>query len=255
MEKVIIIPNCLHVDDVSSEIRLIENICEAGTGTDEYGEVVKAYECSLSGLEFEIKNGFGSDRWVKIIETGAYSIQLMQEANELLSKLPLGSKVIISAQEEFAYFVKTENGYIFKIGKVFGQMKDLLKIADVLNNYICHENIELLDIRIDSTAPNDFLFDIYGYAVKMELAALDRYFTTYAVNGVLQLPTDNLHPPFTLAMLDKEYNMVSFDSITKGKREFIFHGTSDEDDKVSLYYDDLPPKGVAYLMEYLYQNQ
>lgn len=254
MKKVIVIPHCVNVDFDANAFLFVVN-CGKASGTNHLNERLVPYELHEDELEYEFNNGMGDDSYIRIIDTADYVRDLMGEIKKLLHQQPDGTKVNINDADTLASIVKTGNSYIYTIGTNFGSIDDLSDFAALFFKYIIKNSVKILNIKVEMEKQDDWLFDIYTYAAETEYTMLSQFFERHAVNGVMTLPTNDYGNGFCLAMLTgMGFDTVVFKSISKEDNFFSFTGMTENDEVVELTMEELPPKGIAYLIEYLIQN-
>jgi hypothetical protein len=254
MKKVIVIPRCVNVDFDANAFLFAVN-CGKASGTNRFNETLVPYELHEDELEYEFNNDMRDDRYIRFIDTADYVRDLMGEVKKILHQQPDGSKVNINDADTLASIVKTGNSYIYTIGTNFGSIDDLSIIAGLFDKFIIKNRVKILNIKVEMEKQDDWLFDIYAYAAETEYAMLSQFFKRHAVNGVMTLPTNNHGNGFCLAMLTgMGFDTVELKSISKEDNFFSFTGMTENDEVVELTMEELPPKGIAYLIEYLVQN-
>lgn len=255
MKRVIVIPDGIDIDFDNNLAIFIYNLQNKYSFDSPYGEKRTAYEMSTQEFENAVNNGLGSDRKIRFVDIENYCRDLLNDADKLLEKQPDGTKVDINATDTIASIIKTDGGYNYTIGKKFDYFEGLLPIEALLNNFIIRNNVQLLDIRLKLTKPADGLFDIYTYAAKTEEAMLAQLFEKHAIKGRMTLPENEDDTGFALTMLaGMNFETAYIKSISRKNNFFYFDGVTENGDKVSLTMDEMPPKGIAYLIEYLYQQ-
>ena len=259
MKKIIIIRNCCNITANLCNTDLIKAIQANKPCTDRYNDQVTPYECSLEDLESEVSKGFGADRWIRVIDTESYFIDLIRQANGLLHKQAVGFKVIFNAADEIASIVQMGEGFLYKVGNDFGSTTDLMDFARRLEEYVRKTGIRLLDITSETALPDNFLFDIHIYAEKMEIKMLNELYGRHQKNSKMSLinaernvSNDDL---LKLAVLSgMGFDTVTIEEIEKEKGMFCFSGKTEEGEKICLNQDEMPPKGISYLIEWLNQH-
>ena len=254
MKKVIVIPHCVNVEFDANAFLFVVN-CGKASGTNSLNETLTPYELFVDELEYEFNNGMGDDRYIRFIDTADYARDLMGEVKKILHQQPDGTKANISSADTLAAIVKTENSYIYTIGTSFGSIDDLSVIAVLLEKYIIKNRVQILNIKLEMEKQDDWLFDIYTFVANTEESMLSQIFEKHAVNGVMTMPVNDWGNGFCLAMLTgMGFDTVEFKSISKEDYFFSFTGMTENDEVVELTMEEIPPKGVAYLIEYLIQN-
>lgn len=254
MKKVIVIPHCVNVEFDANTFLFIVN-CGKASGTNSFKETLTPYELLEDELEYEFNNGMGTDRFIRFIDTADYARDLMGEVKKILHQQPDGTKVNINGTKTLAAIIKTENSYIYTIGTDFGSIDDLSIIAALLEKYIIKNRVQILNIELEMAKQDDWLFEIYTFAAKTEYTMLSQIFENHAINGVMTMPVNEWGNGFCLEMLaGMEFDTAEFKSISKEDNFFRFTVMTENDEVAELTMDEMPPKGIAYLIEYLIQN-
>lgn len=253
MIKILVIPNNCKIDDGLRHIDFVKAIQQSIANSSKNRHEAIPYELTPSEFENEVKNGLGSDRWFKIIDVDSYCVELLQQVDEMLDKQLIGTAVNIDVTDRIGNIAKANDGYLYQVGKEFGKIKSLIELVPLLISFIEKYQIQLLDITLKVVSPDNLLFDIYGYADMLGLKMLDDYFVKNQKDGLLKVPCNKSGSPLSLALLSGlGFETLTIDTVSKEKDTFYLDGTTEYGDNVSVNYEDLPPKAVAYLLEHLY---
>lgn len=256
MNKAIFIPDSWGIPKNIGTTELVRQVQEKRSLNRKDHEI--ALECWLTDLNAMSKQT-SDNKWICFFDTVSHFTELIREANDLLYKQPVGFKVVFNEADEIASLVQMDEGFLYKVGKDFGITTDLTSVVRKLEEYVRKADIRVLDITTTTAMPDDFLFDIHMFAEEMEIKMLNELYGRHQKNSKMSLinaernvSNDDL---LKLAVLSgMGFDTVTIEEIEKEKGMFCFSGKTEEGEKISLNQDEMPPKGISYLIEWLNQH-
>ncbi len=217
---------------------------------------IQPYERSIEAFAAEVNVEFGDNRWVRIVDSEEFTKVILERAERLLDNQPIGTKVNFNENDTFGSIVLLPEGYLFTLDGKTASISKIKHAAGLLEAFINERELKFIDIDVELQQQDDFLFDIYSYATKMEIAMLNQLFDKHQVDGTMHMSYDEYGDPFRMAVLSgMGYDTVEILGINRSESGFFtFVCETETGDGVTLNYEDLPPKGVAYLIEFLVRH-